>query len=150
MKKILYIIAWVDSLGELQTHQKFFPYQEACELSSKDIKKIMLTDYTGDVDGDSFPSIYKVSLKQAIEQPPEYYALVVEGDVEPRLSGPFESDVQRDQEAGSIKMENEEDGVYAVNVVDRMVAVQSYSGNEMDQLKQEALDWRERAKGLAS
>lgn len=63
----------------------------------------------------------------------KYYVLFVEGDVEPSLVGPFDNEEERDAEARRVRAENDENGVYALEVTpDGIPAVRSYGASEID------------------
>jgi hypothetical protein len=59
------------------------------------------------------------------------YLLIVEGDVEPRLVGPFPSYGERDQAAREHREKNgTDDGLYRLNA-EGQVEVESYGGMEL-------------------
>jgi hypothetical protein len=63
------------------------------------------------------------------------YLIIVFGDVEPSIEGPFETEGDRDAFAGEHRAETDEDGVYRLDVsAEGKPEVYSYSGGEMERL----------------
>lgn len=64
----------------------------------------------------------------------KYYVLHIEGDVDPRLVGPFNRKVERDDEAKSIRAQGSQDvpdGLYKVDA-ESAVTVEAYTGGVLD------------------
>lgn len=66
---------------------------------------------------------------------PVHYLLVMHGDIEPEIKGPFESAQARDLEAGLFRLANGDDhGVFMMEVRGDKVSVDPYSGGQMARL----------------
>jgi len=67
------------------------------------------------------------------EQPTERYLIVVWGDIEPDIHGPYETDESRSLAARTLRQEEgPEHGIYGLDVVDGMPEVFSFSGGELE------------------
>lgn len=66
----------------------------------------------------------------------DYYLLVIEGDIEPEVYGPYPSEGHRDLAARKYRIENgDDDGVYALDIssLTNKPVVSAYSGGFMDE-----------------
>lgn len=75
----------------------------------------------------------KLSTKQ--DSGTTYWLVVMEGDIEPDLRGPFASDDERGEAAKKHRRSdpNMEDGLYPLNVTDGKPCMGSYSGRFFDE-----------------
>jgi len=58
----------------------------------------------------------------------KYYVVLVEGDVEPEQFGPFDTERERDIKARELRNENDEDGIYWLDMKGKEPEIGSYSG----------------------
>lgn len=66
---------------------------------------------------------------------PVHYLLIVEGDVEPSIRGPYKTEAGRDRQAGlHRKHHGNEDGLYKLTMINGTPRVDSFSGGEMEEL----------------
>jgi hypothetical protein len=66
------------------------------------------------------------------------YLVVVFGDCDPEVWGPFGSEVERDEAAGKHQAETDEDGVYMLDIDGGVPSMNSYSGGYMEELIKQA------------
>lgn len=68
-----------------------------------------------------------------------HYVIHTVGDTEPVLNGPYLSEHVRDGVAGVLRLDNEHDGLYKLDINERgQIVIDSFTGGEMEQLVDEA------------
>ena len=139
MKK-LFVIAWTAENGDPMLDQQWIDVEDANEMLNLDIKRFMLGRKLGVPPMLLNESLVaRTMLQEGIAKPSEFYAIHAVGDVEPWLVGPFNSDGDRDNRAGELRLDyGNDDGMYTVNIVEGIVSVGTYSSGGMEALVKSA------------